>query len=388
MDIVYINGQFLAHDEATISIKDRGFLYADSIYETLPIEQGRCLSLPDRLSRLHTNLAHLGIKAPNTNDEWNDILSQLIVHNDAQSGRYYIYLHVTRGVSPTRQLHIPDNITPTIMAFMGEVSTEQSEHYQRGFRVITIEDSRRRDCFIKSTGLLPTILAFDQAQQKAVDDIIFQHQGYALESSSSNLFIVKDERLITPPANYQIINGITRQTVIKLAKTLEIECEEQLISLDQLRQADEIWLTASNKDIVPVIALNNQRIGNGKAGPLWQQFHAALQTHKITHSTLLTPPPTGDELMTEDTQKNSSPLEFPCEFFVKIIMKNSEDCEEKVTAIIQRHFDQFKADGLSLRPSKNDNYLAFTAKLHVPEQAQLDALYKDLSDEPEVLMAL
>ena len=89
-----------------------------------------------------------------------------------------------------------------------------------------------------------------------------------------------------------------------------------------------------------------------------------------------------------DHHESSSPLEFPCEFFVKIIMKNSDDCEEKVTAIIQRHFDAFNADELSLRPSKNDNYLALTAKLQVPEKAPLAALYKDLSDEPEVLMAL
>ncbi|HAG62245.1 MAG TPA: hypothetical protein DCL40_05015 [Coxiellaceae bacterium] len=387
MDMVFLNGRFIAHDDATISIKDRGFLYSDSIYETLPIEQGRCLALPDRLHRLHSNLTHLGIEMPHTPDEWQRILSELIQHNEAQSGRYYIYLHVTRGTSPTRQLNIPSACTPTVLAFMGQVTPEQTQHYQRGFKVITVEDNRRRDRFIKATGLLPNIMAFNQAQEQSIDDIIYQHQGYALESSSSNLFIVEKDRLITPPANYQIINGITRQTVIELAKSLDIECEERLMTLDELRNADEIWLTASNKDIVPVIELNKQRIGNGKAGPFWHRLNDALREYKMTHSTLLTPPPSGEEPMT-DNHENSSPLEFPCEFFVKIIMKNSDSSKEKVTAIIQRHFDQFDTDALSLRPSKNDNYLAFTAKLQVPEKAPLDALYKDLSDEPEVLMAL
>ena len=386
MDIVYLNGKFVNQDQATVPIKDRGFLYADSVYETLPIEQGACLCLYDRIDRLNSSLSHLGMEPPRTHQEWHQIFSQLIEENAAQLERYYIYLHITRGVSPTRRLHIPKSSTPTILAFMGKVDAEQTKVYQSGFSVITVEDNRRRDCFIKATGLLPNILAFEQGQKHQVDDIIFQHQGYALESSSSNLFIVEQGKLITPPANYQIIAGITRQAVIELAQSLDIECEQALVSLDQLRNADEIWLTASNKDIVPVTRLNNQRISNGKPGPLWQQFHQALASYKRTHSTPLTITELGDARM--DKTDSSSPIEFPCEFFVKIIMKNSDHCEEKVTAIIQRHFEQFSADGLTLRPSKNDNYLAFTAKLQVEEQAPLDALYKDLSDEPQVLMAL
>ena len=124
MDIVFLNGRFVAHDDATISIKDRGFLYSDSIYETLPIEQGCCLSLPDRLDRLKSNLAYLGVEMPHTHDEWHGILSQLIQHNEAQSGRYYIYLHVTRGTSPTRAVRVTGSASVMMVSSSGPVSTK------------------------------------------------------------------------------------------------------------------------------------------------------------------------------------------------------------------------------------------------------------------------
>jgi D-alanine transaminase len=393
MNIVYYNGDFMPSEQATIPIMDRGFLYSDSIYETLPIERGSCFSLEDHLQRLNNNLENIHITPPLTNEQWHTICSKLITRNQLQKHRAFIYLHITRGAAKDRHLQIPKQITPTVLAFCGIVPKEQTQHYRDGYRVIVTEDTRRRDRFIKATGLLPNILAFEQAQQAGVDDVIFQHNGYALESTSSNLFIVRDETLITPPASYEIVNGITRQTVLKLAEQHHIKHEERPISLDELRAADEIWLTASNKDLVPVIQLNGQRIGNGSAGPMWLQFTLYLKLHKRKTTTALVT--TEDniqgyfDMSTQDTDNTSSqPMEFPCEFFIKIITKNSGDSEQQITSIIQRHFKDFDNTELTQRPSKKDNYMAFTAKIQVEEQATLDALYQELSETPEVLMAL
>ena len=287
MTIVYYNGQYMPQHQATVPIMDRGFLYSDSIYETLPIKQGHALCFDAHINRLNRNLTLIGIQPPHTHEQWKTVCHTLIDRNPLEQ-RSYIYLHVTRGVGLYRQLHLPQDIQPTVLAFTGVVSAEQQANYQSGYRVITTEDTRRTDRHIKATGLLPNIMAFDQAQQAGVDDVILQRDQRVLESSSSNVFLIKNQTLITARANHEIINGITRQTLLKLAKDNQIAHEERDIYTNELFEADEIWLTASNKDIVPVSHVDDQPI-QSQAPSMHALFSDLLhQHHQLTQTSLIT----------------------------------------------------------------------------------------------------
>lgn len=286
MTIVYYNGHYMPQHQATVPVMDRGFLYSDSIYETLPIKQGHALCFDAHINRLNRNLTLIDIQPPHTHDQWKTVCRKLINSNPLVH-RSYIYIHVTRGVGLNRQLQLPQDIQPTVLAFTGVVSAEQQANFQSGYRVITTEDTRRTDRHIKATGLLPNIMAFNQAQQAGVDDVILQRDQRVLESSSSNVFLIKNQTLITARANHEIINGITRQTLLKLAKDNQIAHEERDIHIDELFEADEIWLTASNKDIVPVSHVDNQPI-HSRAPQLHGLFSDLLhQYHQLTQTPLI-----------------------------------------------------------------------------------------------------
>jgi len=279
MSIVYFNGEFIPQEQAKVSIMDRGFLYSDSIYESIPIEDSHSFGFDDHIIRLNKNLTHIHISPPLTLNDWHDVCATLINKNNLTNHRGYIYLHITRGVADQRQLHLPINIKPTVLAFTGNVSTEQTQLYKNGYKVIVVDDTRRKNRFIKETGMLPNILFFEQAKQAGVDDVILQQGERVLESSTSNVFIVKNNTLITPLANHEIIPGITRKAIIELAAKHHIECTERTVKVAELYTADEVWLTASNKDIVPIIEIDGTKLEYNNS-QLWQQFNIYLQEHK------------------------------------------------------------------------------------------------------------
>lgn len=281
MNIVYLNGKFIPQEDAKISITDRGFLFGDGVYESIPVYEGRIFSLKQHLKRLQCSLEAIKMSPPLSDDKWSEILYKLLSLNDKKNTDQSLYIQITRGPQPERNHAIPVIIQPTIMALCLPPKRTPQEKLLAGLSAITVEDRRRQDCYVKSINLLPNVLAYDQAQLSGSVEAILIRNGEALEGTSSNLFIVKNGILQTPPLSPQILAGITRELILQWAKQLGVPYEEISISEKMLYGADEIWLTGSLKEIYPIVRLNDKLIGGGKVGPLWHKMKGLYEKIKV-----------------------------------------------------------------------------------------------------------
>ncbi|NVK22139.1 MAG: D-amino acid aminotransferase [Kangiellaceae bacterium] len=281
MSIAYLNGEFLPLEQAKVPVLDRGFLFADSIYEVIPVYAGALFRFKQHIQRLNNSLAAIKLPLQQTEQQWREILETLIECNDMPNAA--IYLQITRGAYPERNHDFPQTVVPTILATISplpEVQTDSKHSDIKGISVITAEDIRWHRCDIKSTGLLANCLLKQQALESGADDTILVRNGQAGEATSSNLFVVKERTIITPPHSDHILPGVTRDFVVALAHLDGIPLVERNIQAKELSGADEIWLTSSTKEIRPVTQLNGVTIGNGQVGPLWQRMNALYQQLK------------------------------------------------------------------------------------------------------------
>ncbi len=280
MGIVYLNGQYIPEESATISIMDRGFLFSDSVYEVVPVFSGKMLGFIEHMERLDRSLKAIEINPVYSIEKWREIFSTLLNKNEITSQNCAIYLQVTRGVDLVRNHVLPDNIKPTIVAFISALKTPPREKLAEGFSAITHDDLRRRSCFIKGTALLPNILAYTKAQREGAAEAILIRDNHALEGTTSNLFIAKGGVIITPPVTETILAGITRALTIRLAKENHLNVQEKPISKEELFSADEIWMTGSGKEICPITRLDEKPVGNGAVGPLCQKIMEYYNNYK------------------------------------------------------------------------------------------------------------
>src|SRR3989344_6411911 len=272
MSIVYVNGEYLPINEAKISIMDRGFLFADAVYEVIGIHRNTPIGLNEHIDRLNKSLQAILINPPYSLEEWKNIFHQLLKKNPEHSEELGCYIQVSRGAQATRTVDIPAHLSPTIVAFLTKSTSSSVNSLLQGFKVVTMEDPRHRDNYIKTTGKLPSLLAYHEAKKQGAIEVIFIRNGLALECSSSNFFLVKNNILMTSPLTPTILGGITRDLILKLAKANHILTEEKETSLDLLHSADEIWITSSTRDIFPITMLDGQSVGTGTVGPLWHKM--------------------------------------------------------------------------------------------------------------------
>src|SRR3990167_2523843 len=210
MNIVYLNGKFIPQEQATVSITDRGFLFGDGVYESIPVYEGHIFSLKQHLDRLKRSLAAIKMTPPLSDEEWHRVLHQLLEKNNKKNTDQSFYIQITRGSHPERNHAIPKNIPPTVMALCLPPKNTPRDRLAAGLSAITLEDRRRKDCYVKAINLLPNILAYEEAHQAGSAEAILIRNGEALEGTSSNLFIVKDGVIQTPPLSHQILAGVTR----------------------------------------------------------------------------------------------------------------------------------------------------------------------------------
>jgi len=282
MPIIYLNGEYLPQEDAKISVMDRGFLFGDGVYEVVPVYDGYTLGLEEHIDRLDKSLASIHMQATLSLDGWKKVLNELLERNDKKTGEHSIYIQVTRGADETRNHAIPSAYQPTVLAFCTPSKSQPRHTLEKGFSAITLDDTRRRDCGIKAITLLPTILLYEEVKKVGALEAILIRNGQALEGTSSNLFVVINDQLLTPPLNNQILGGVTRELIIKLAKENDIHCLEKSISEPMLHDASEIWMTGSSKEIVPITKLNDKPVGTGKVGPFWQRMIDYYQEHKLS----------------------------------------------------------------------------------------------------------
>ncbi|WP_455222695.1 D-amino acid aminotransferase [Kaarinaea lacus] len=277
MSIIYLNGQFVPEEAACVSVLDRGFIFGDGVYEVIPAYHGCLFRLPEHLQRLQNSLDAIRITNPHSTQEWQSILNELIDRN--HNGDLSVYLQITRGVAK-RDHALPADIQPTVFAMANPLTPPDKTTLQNGVRAITGDDYRWVNCHIKAISLLPNVLLRQQAIDAGASETILLRNGEATEGAASNLFIVENNMLVTPPKGPFLLPGITRDLILELASQNHISWEESAISEQRLRNADEIWLTSSTKEILPVTYLDNQKIDDGTPGPMWHKMVDLFQAFK------------------------------------------------------------------------------------------------------------
>jgi len=257
--LVYLNGEYLPLGEAKVPVLDRGFLFGDGVYEVIPVYGGKAFRLDEHLRRLEQSLAGIGMSNPLSDAAWDAIFDRLIAGAEDQQ----IYLQITRGVASKRDHAIPAGIAPTVFVMCAPIAPIPLA----GIKAITVTDIRWDRCNIKAITLLANVLLRQEAVEKGASEAILVRDGCVLEGAASNILIVKDGVIITPPKGDTILPGITRDLVLELAREQGIPTEERHISLGELRGADEIWMTSSTREILAVIELDGEPVKGGVPGP-------------------------------------------------------------------------------------------------------------------------
>ena len=278
MTYAYLNGSFLPLEEARVSVMDRGFLFGDGVYEVIPVYGKRLFRLAHHLKRLQNSLDAVRISNPLADDEWENILTELIKRNSGSDQA--IYLQVTRGVAARRDHAFPEDTSPTVFAMSTPAPASVDIASVAGIRAITLEDNRWKHCNIKAITLLPNVLLRQEAVDAGTAEAILIKDGFAIEGAASNIFIVSNGILITPPNSPALLPGITRDLILELAVNNAIPHREADIPLDELLSADEIWLTSSTREISPVIMLDDTTVGEGTPGPVWKRMIGLYQDYK------------------------------------------------------------------------------------------------------------
>lgn len=274
---VFLNGQFLAAEDAKVSVLDRGFLLGDGVYEVIPVYQGHCFQLEKHLIRLQNSLDGVRMKNPHTIDEWQSIIEQVVARNG--EGDQAVYLQVTRGVAP-RDHVFPEHTDPTAFVMSNPMQKVEPKYKQQGIKAITVPDIRWQNCNIKAITLLPNSLLKQQAQDAGAQEALLIREGYLTEGSASNAYVVIEGTIYTAPKDEKVLPGITRDIVVEIARQADIPLKEEAVTEQQLMNADEVWVSSSTKEILPVTNLNDKMLGQGKPGPLWQRMDALYQRVK------------------------------------------------------------------------------------------------------------
>jgi len=278
LPLCYLNGAYLALSEARISPLDRGFLYADGVYEVMPVYAGRPFRFAAHTERLTRSLAAIGMEDPHTRAEWRTILGELIERNGA--GDCYVYWQVTRGAQLGRT-HAPlPHIPRTVFAFGAPLPPVSADTLEKGLACVTATDTRWARCDIKSVALLANVLLRQLSVDAAAAETILLRDGELTEASAAAVHVALGGELLMPPNSRRILPGTTRGAVEELAARLAIPCRVVPISEAQLRAADEVWLSAATREVQPVTSIDGHAVGSGRPGPLWRRVYDELQRYK------------------------------------------------------------------------------------------------------------
>lgn len=275
--IVYLNGAYLPLSEARIPVLDRGFIFGDGIYEVVPVYGGVPFRWQQHLARLERSLGKIRITNPMSADRWTALVHELI-------GRHawadqFVYIQVTRGVA--RRDHVfPADATPTVFAMSSELKLPAADLVDNGVQCISIPDVRWLHCDIKSTSLLGNVLARQAAADAGAIEAVQFRNGFLSEASASNVWVVRDGVLLSPPRDERILEGIRMGLVEELAKATGLVHRIEPIPEADVHSADELMLTSATKEILAIVTLDGKPVGSGKPGPIYRKLHAAYQDAK------------------------------------------------------------------------------------------------------------
>ncbi len=263
--MVYVNGEFLPEEDGKISIFDRGFLFADGVYEVTAVVKGKFIDYGPHMERLERSLNEIRIGMPCSREELRQMHDEMVHRNRIEQG--WVYMQVTRGIGD-RDFKFPKNTTPNLIAFTQSRNLVDNPDAITGVRVISVPDLRwaRRD--IKSVMLLAPVLGKQAASEAGAFEAWMIEDGEVTEGTSSNAYIVKDQQVITRPLSNRILAGVTRRALMSLAKEGGVSIVERPFSIAEAYEADEAFLTSASNFVLPIVEIDGKRIGGGQPGPV------------------------------------------------------------------------------------------------------------------------
>jgi D-alanine transaminase len=276
---VYLNGEFMPLEEARIPVLDRGFIFGDGVYEVIPVYSGHPFRLAQHLGRLQRSLDAIKLRNPMTLAKWGQLARRMIGLNPWKDQA--VYLQVTRGVAK-RDHAFPKGVAPTVFMMSNPMSTPPRELVANGVRCISATDNRWLRCDIKSTSLLGNVLMRQRAADAGAIETIMFRDGFLSEASSSNVFVVHGKAISAPPNNHLVLPGTTNDVVMELARKSRLPLTLREVSEDEVRTADEIWLTSATKEVLAVTRLDGKAVGTGKPGPVFKRMYKLYQDYKRT----------------------------------------------------------------------------------------------------------
>ncbi len=277
LPVCYLNGEYLPLAAARVSPLDRAFLFADAVYEVLPVYAGRPFRLREHFDRLARSLDAIRMQSPLSHADWADVCRELTSRNGG--GDLYLYVQVSRGAEFGRNHAWPEGLSPTIFAYATALEPVSAQILEHGVAAVTAEDIRwaRRD--IKSTALVANVLLKKLAADRGAYETILLDGGYLTEGSSTTVHVVTDGTIRTPPNGRRILPGTTRDVVVELAARHGIPSAATPVTEAELRAADEIWLAFSTRGVLPVTRLDGAAVGSGVPGPLFRRMQAAFDAY-------------------------------------------------------------------------------------------------------------
>jgi D-alanine transaminase len=278
-EMVYLNGEFMPLEDARIPVLDRGFIFGDGVYEVIPVYSRHPFRLPEHLARFKRSHEAIRLQYPMTDADWTELVRELIARN--RSDDQSVYLQVTRGVAK-RDHAFPKGATPTVFGMSGPLSTPAREVVEHGVSAVSAVDYRWQRCDIKSTSLLANCLLRQVAADAGAVEVVMFRDGFLTEGSSSNVFVVQNGALLATPKNNLVLPGITYDVVLELAQTHGLAHEARPVSEQEVRAADEIWVTSSTKEVLAVTNFDGKPVGSGKPGPLFRRIYQYYQEFKRT----------------------------------------------------------------------------------------------------------
>ncbi|HSI22237.1 MAG TPA: D-amino acid aminotransferase [Methylophilaceae bacterium] len=274
---VYLNGKLLPIEQAFVPVLDRGFIFGDGIYEVIPVYSRRPFRLSEHLMRLQHSLDSVRIVNPHNCAEWSGLIHELIARNEPED--QYVYLHITRGVAK-RDHAFPQDAEPTVFMMSNPLVTASQELFESGVAAVSAVDNRWDRCDIKAISLLPNVLLRQLAIDAGATETVMFRDGILTEGSASNIFAVENGVILAPPKDNHMLPGITYDLVLELAAANGIAVQVGKFDQTRIRQADELWLTSSTKEVLAITTLDGQAVGGGKPGPVFWRMHALYQDYK------------------------------------------------------------------------------------------------------------
>ena len=276
--MVYLNGKFILKNEAFISVMDRGFLFGDGVYEVFPVYNGLILGLESHLKRLQDGLDAINIVNPYDIKKWTLIINELISYHP-ENIKQAVYLQVSRGCDDDRR-HTHGKLKPTVYMQSSSFESRSRSDLLKGSAAIIRDDIRWSQCDTKATSLLANIMFAQEAKNHGVEEVILVRDGIVTECSSSNLFLVKNNCIYTHPVGPYILPGITREIIIDCAKYCDFKVKEIAFNKEFLMDADEVWISSSTREVVPITCIDDCLINYGKVGETWSSIYERYQAIK------------------------------------------------------------------------------------------------------------